>query len=32
VQHAIDAPVAFAVTEVDDIKRAWRRLMQGYRP
>lgn len=32
VSESVDRPVAFAVTERDDIKHAWRRLLQGYRP
>ncbi|NUR75374.1 MAG: hypothetical protein HOQ28_03685 [Thermoleophilia bacterium] len=32
VQRAIHGPVAFAVTERDDISNAWRRLLSGYRP
>jgi Type II secretion system (T2SS), protein E, N-terminal domain len=32
VQRAIQGPVAFAVTERDDIRNAWRRLLSGYRP
>jgi hypothetical protein len=32
VRRAIDCPVAFAVTERDDIRNAWRRLLAGFRP
>ena len=32
VREAVDCPVAFAVTEGDDIRNAWRRLLQGFKP
>jgi hypothetical protein len=32
VQRAIGGPVAFAVTERDDIRNAWRRLLAGHKP
>ena len=31
VKEAVDGPVTFAVTELDDIEQAWRRLLQGPR-
>jgi hypothetical protein len=32
VRQAVDGPVAFAVTEGDDSRNAWRRLLQGFKP
>ncbi len=32
IQAAITRPVAFAVTELADIRHAWRMLLQGYKP
>ena len=32
IQRAVNCPVAFAVTERDDIRNAWRRLLAGYKP
>ena len=32
VRQAVDGPVAFAVTEADDIRNAWRRLLSGFKP
>jgi hypothetical protein len=32
VQSRIPGPVAFAVTELADIRHAWRMLLQGFRP
>ncbi len=32
VREAVDGPVAFAVTERDDIQNAWRRMLQGFKP
>jgi type IV pilus assembly protein PilB len=32
LREAVDGPVAFAVTEPDDIRNMWRRLLSGYQP
>ena len=32
VRQAVQGPVAFAVTERDDIRNAWQRLLLGYQP
>jgi len=32
VRQAVDGPVAFAVTEGDDIRAAWHRLLSGFKP
>jgi hypothetical protein len=32
VREVLGCPVAFAVTEREDIQNAWRRLLQGYKP
>jgi hypothetical protein len=32
VRQAVDGGVAFTVTEGDDIRNAWRRLLSGFKP